>query len=256
MIIDVNVHLSRWPFRRLRGDEPAALAALLRAKGVGQAWAGSFDGAFHLDLAAANVRLADECRRHGDGLFLPFGAVNPAQVDWEEDLRRCHEVHGMKGIRLYPGYHDYTLEDPRFAELLRQAAQRKLIVQLAVKLEDVRTQHRLARVATVDVAPLPDLLKAIPSVRLVLLNALGDVKRPLLERLAGTGQVWVEISALEASGALDGLRRQIRPDRILFGSQAPFFTWDAALLKVREAALDAAASRAVLEDNARALLGG
>jgi len=255
VIVDTNVHLSRWPFRRLRGDEPAALAALLRAKGVDQAWAGTFDGAFHLDLAAANARLADDCRRHGDGLFVPFGSVNPAQADWEEDLRRCHEVHGMPGIRLHPSYHDYTLADPRFAELLRRASERRLIVQLALKLEDVRTQHRLARVPTADAAPLPDLLKDLPGVRLVLLNALMDVKGPLLESLAATGKVWFEISSLEGAGGLEGLRRQVRPDRLLFGSHAPFFTWDAALLKLREAGLDAAASRVILEDNARALLG-
>ena len=44
MIIDTNVHLSRWPFRRLAGDEPAELVAKLRKHNVTQAWAGSFDG--------------------------------------------------------------------------------------------------------------------------------------------------------------------------------------------------------------------
>jgi predicted TIM-barrel fold metal-dependent hydrolase len=250
VIVDVNVHLGRWPFRRLRGDDAPALAALLRSKGVVEAWAGTFDGAFHLDLAAANARLAEECRRHGDGLFVPFGSVNPAQVDWEEDLRRCHEVHRMKGVRLHPGYHDYTLADPRFADLLRRATERGLIVQIAVKLEDVRTQHRLARVPTVDVAPLPALLRAVPGARVILLNALMDVKGPMLETLAAPGNCWFEISALETLGGLDVLRRQVRTDRLLFGSHAPFFTWEAARLKLREAGLPPDVERALLSGNA------
>jgi predicted TIM-barrel fold metal-dependent hydrolase len=256
VIIDVNVHLGRWPFRRLRGDDAHDLAALLRSKGVRQAWAGTFDGAFHYDLAAANGRLADDCRRDGEGLLVPFGAVDPAQPDWEEDLRRCHEVHGMKGIRLYPGYHGYALDDPRFADLLRRATERRLIVQLALKLEDARTQHRLGRVPTADVAPLPGLLPRFPGLRLVLLNALTDVPSPMLERLSSLGNVWFEISTLETLGGLEVLCRRVRTDRILFGSQAPFFTWDAARLKVKESGLDAPTERAVLEDNARALLGG
>src|SRR5262249_34048486 len=42
--VDVNVNLSRWPFRRLKGDEPAELVAKLRSQNVVQAWAGSLDG--------------------------------------------------------------------------------------------------------------------------------------------------------------------------------------------------------------------
>ncbi len=37
MIVDTNVYLSRWPFRRLPGDEPADLVAKLRSRNVTQA---------------------------------------------------------------------------------------------------------------------------------------------------------------------------------------------------------------------------
>ena len=42
-MIDTNVYLSRWPFRRLPLDETPALVAKLHEQGVEQAWAGSFD---------------------------------------------------------------------------------------------------------------------------------------------------------------------------------------------------------------------
>ena len=95
-MIDVNVTLSRWPFRRLAADEPAALVAALRKRDVTEAWAASFDGIFHKDLAAANARLAKDCRTYGEGMLLPFGSVNPKLPDWQEDLRRCHEEHRMR----------------------------------------------------------------------------------------------------------------------------------------------------------------
>ena len=47
MIVDVNVNLSRWPFRRLPCDEVPLLLKKLQAMNVGQAWCGSFDGLLH-----------------------------------------------------------------------------------------------------------------------------------------------------------------------------------------------------------------
>jgi hypothetical protein len=254
MITDVNVNLSRWPFRQLRGDETAELVAMLRGHQVSQAWAGSFDALLHRDLAETNRRLCDECRIHGQGLLVPFGSVNPAFPDWEEDLRRCHEELGMRGVRLFPNYHGYKLDDPAFAQLLAAATERALVVQLAVIMEDERTQHPLVRVPPVDLAPLPAVLRLVPQCRLVLVNSFRTLRADRCKSLAAAGRIYFELSTLEGIGGVSKLLEFVPLERLLFGSYAPFFYWESAWLKLRESELGDDPRRRILSANAAQLL--
>jgi predicted TIM-barrel fold metal-dependent hydrolase len=253
-LIDVNVNLSRWPFRRLPFDTVPQLVKKLRSRGVKQAWAGSFDGLLHRDVAAVNGRLAALCKSHGEGTLLPFGTVNPALPDWEEDLRRCAEEHKMPGIRLHPNYHQYPLDDERFVKLLKLAGERNLIVQIAVLMEDERTQHPLVQVPHVNVAPLADALKQAPGARVVLLNAHRAVRGKTFLQMVATERVWFDISNLESVGGVAKILDQAPLEKILFGSHAPFFILESALLKLRESDLDEAQLKAISVTNAQKLL--
>jgi hypothetical protein len=253
MIIDVNVNLSRWPFRRVPCDEPLRLVEKLRRGGVEQAWTGTLDGLFHRDVAAANARVAEECRRYGPGLLLPFGCVNPMLPDWREDVRRCHEEHHMPGIRLHPNFHGYGLEDAVFADLLTEAARRGLIVQLALRMDDVRVQHPLIKVPDLDPAPLVKLLPALPPLGLVILNSYRAAAGPL-RQLAGLPGVYFDCAMWEGVGSASALVETVSAQRALFGSHLPLFPLESSLLKLRESELTAAQSAAFCRENARRLL--
>jgi predicted TIM-barrel fold metal-dependent hydrolase len=266
-IIDTNVHLFDWPFRRLKHAGARALVAKLRRHRITQAWAGSYEGLLHRDLDGVNARLAEECRSNGAGILLPFGTVNPALPDWEADVRRCHEQHRMRGIRLYPSYHNYTLQTPAVARLLRLAQERGLIVQLAVRMEDPRVQLPVTRTPSVDVAGLPELLAELPQLKIQLLNAFnateslrGAVGRRIIEQT----RVTLDFSHVEGQGGLGKLiagddvsgRPPLPVERIAFGSHAPFFPCESALFKLFESPLDRPDLEKLMRGNAERLLRG
>ncbi|MFZ0744417.1 MAG: amidohydrolase family protein [Terracidiphilus sp.] len=228
----------------------------LQKKGVEQVWAGSFEALLCRDVSGVNARLAAACREHGPDFLIPFGCVNPRSPDWEEDLRRCHEEHRMAGIRLYPNYHGYSLEEPAFARLLSMAASRNMIVQIALSMEDTRTQFPLMLVQPVNPGPLAKLLSQLPQLKVVLLNAgywATDDSSEIGE-IRNARNAYFDIAMNEGIDGLDRLVSATSAARVVFGSHYPFFYFESALLKVKSADLSRDQERAIFEGNARLLL--
>jgi uncharacterized protein len=210
-IIDTNVHLFRWPFRGLKYDRTEGLVRKLRHHRIKQAWAGSFEAVLQKQLDAANRRLTDECREHGDGLLIPIGSVNPVWPDWEEDLRRCHEQYRMPGLRLYPAYHGYGLGHPELARLLGAAARRGLFVQIAIRMEDERVHHPSIVAPGVNEAPLLEVLVKVPAARVQLLNADTVFRSGRVSALIERTRITFDIAAVEGDGGIGRLIANAHP---------------------------------------------
>lgn len=254
-IVDVNVYVSDWPFRRLAFAEPDRHVGKLRTHGVVQAWTGSFEALLHRDLRAVNKRLVDRCRRSSE-VLIPFPAINPKLPDWEEDLRQAAEDLKAPGIRLHPDFHGYALDDPELIALLHKASAAGLLVQLVLMAEDERTVHPALKIPMVDPRPLVDVIPRVKNLRLILLNAQRVTPLPVLAKIVASGVVFVDIAWQEGVGGVANLLQHVPVERILFGSYFPRFYFLSALLKLRESAVEGQTLKAIAEENARRLLEG
>src|SRR6266498_480250 len=259
-IIDTNVNLFNWPFRRMKYAETRSLVAKLRKHRITQAWAGNFDALFSKSIREINARLVEECRTNGEGVLIPFGTVNLAWPDWEEDLRRCHEVYRMPGIRLYPTYQTFDLNHIEFPKLISQATNRGLIIQIVGDMEDSRVHHPIVLTREISFEPLIDIMKKIPHAKVQLLSWNERVNSELLKKLVSNTNVVLDISWLESAGGLgrliegntwSGFETPVPVDRFLFGSHAPYFPVEASLIKLFESPLTLEQMKAVMNLNAQ-----
>lgn len=261
-LIDTNVNLFQWPFRRLKYSDTPALVAKLKKHRVIEAWAGSFEALLHKDIAGVNERLAAECRDRGQGILRPFGTVNLAWPDWEDDVRRCHEVLKMPGLRIYPGYQPFHLGHPDLKRLIKLTHERGLLLQIVFGLEDPRVHHPVLNLVPVVAGPLVAALKETPAARVELLHFSGNASGADLRQLMTETNARIDISRWEGNGAIGRMlgtgpgraTGQVPLDRVLFGSHAPFFPLETAILKLVESPLDATQLQAIIQGNARQLL--
>jgi uncharacterized protein len=261
-IIDTNVNLFEWPFRKLKYSDTAALVGKLKKHRVIEAWAGSFEALFHKGIAGVNERLAEECRTRGAGILRPFGTVNVAWSDWEEDLRRCHEVFKMPGVRLYPGYQPFDLTHPDLKRLITSTRERGLLLQIVFGMEDTRVHHPIINVGTVLATPLVPILKSEPAAKVQLLHFSGSIQGADLRSLMTETNATIDISRWEGNGAIGRMigtapsnpPARVPTERVMFGSHAPYFPLETALLKLVESPASAQQLHAIMQGNARRVL--
>ena len=249
-IVDTNVSLHRWPFRRLPLDKTKLLVQKLSGLNVVEAWASSFEGLLHRDFRGLNARLLEDCSQHP--MLKPVGVINPILPDWREDLRQCRVEFGMHAIRLFPNYHGYKLSDPEFAEALHAAQQHRLLVQLPSTIEDVRTQNAVFNAPDVDLSPLAEVISKQPRARVQILNLRPRAAE--LKSLEAVPQIYFDTSRADATDGVAELLQQVGDERVMMGSHAPFLIPEAAVIRVHESGrLTESQLRAVYSKNALAI---
>jgi len=218
----------------LRHNTAAALLRLMDAKGIATAVVSSAASITYRNAQSGNQEVHAEIRGHRDRL-VPAAVLNPAYAGWRDDLRACHEEFGMKGVRLYPRWHNYSLTGGPCRELVEAAAGRGLVISIPIRAEDRRQQSWLVDVPNVDYQEIAALLRAVPQARFILLNGSGYAGTPLGRKDSGLPPNYaIEISLLTAvlGNELGRLLNSLGEDRLVFGTGMPFHYPDPALLKI------------------------
>lgn len=258
MSIDVHTYIGHYPYRDLRGNTPKGLIIYMDRFRIERSAVANLSGIFYRDPQPANEKLAAAVRSHSER-FTPFAVLNPTYPGWMDDLEACHEL-GMRGLRLYPQYHDYELSDPRLGKLLESAHRLNMPVAFTRWLEDARQASWLDKTQPLQFADLVPVVRDNPGTFLILNAFLYPMKDEYL-RVFRDAQVYFDtvFATVTIKGwcgyDLLALVKELGPQRFLFGSGCPLRDPVSAQIRLELAsALDTSTRDAIWDGNARRLL--
>lgn len=225
MSIDFHTYIGHFPYRQLRGNTASGLVDYMDRFRIDRAVVANVNGVFYRNVQSANEELAAAIQPF-PGRFIPFAVINPSYPGWKDDLETCHRL-GMKGLRVYPQFHDYKLSDPRFAKLLEAANALNMPVAFSRWLEDSRQHSWLDTSKELLLDDLVPVLRDNPG-KFVLLNAyLYPVDHKLLRAFREARIYFDTVFATSTIMAWSGYDiatfvKELGPERFLFGSGYPF----------------------------------
>lgn len=170
------------------------------------------------EMASDNKVIYEGWRAHSDRI-VAFGGVNPRLGidDAMDELRRCIEVYGFKGVKLNGARDIYYIDDPRLSlPLVDMIAEAGLAVAFHCGANDFEKTHpfRIAKISERH----PDLN--------VFLVHMGGSGRPYMHdaviEMAGKYPNWYLIDSEADYRKVHKALDVLGPDRVCYGSDSPF----------------------------------
>jgi hypothetical protein len=165
---------------------------------------------------------------------------------------------GMKGIRLYPKYHDYDLTDPACIELVNMARDRGLIVALTLRMADSRSRSWMDIDNEWQLEDVIPIIKTVPDAKYMVLNIANGIN--VNEEDTGlfrNSNVLFDTSGRNINN-LSEMIHKFGKDRFAFGTHSPILDYVTGLLRI-ESLRDTEADETTLEllrsGNAKRIIG-
>jgi len=256
LIVDINVLLGRWPFMPLKYESAEDILRLMDRAGIERAVATSLNSVFYYDYEIGNREVGEACKRHPDRL-MPFAVINPNFYLWKDHLRECVESYGVKGIKLHPDYHKFSLLAGEVADLMGEARRLKLPVYVQTSLLDMRHHPGYCFVPEVPILEVAQAIEHYPENTFIVgggKHFSGSVQI-LLKYAPKSTNFYIAIDGI--GGPFDGLERlvkQIGSSRILFGTRTPILYAEALKLMVELSKISSEDKEKILGGNAAELL--
>lgn len=234
MLIDINALTGHWPFKRLRSNTCQGLLERMNEYGTDLSVVTNLNGVFYKNTQSANEELYQEInsRKEFRNRFMPFATINPIYAGWKDDFKTCTEKLGMKGIRVFPNYHDYSMTEPGLIELAKMARDKDIPIALTMRIVDERQRSWMDLAAEWALKDYLPLLQAVPDAKYMLLNlSTGMALTPEEEALLKKSQVLFDTSGRHI-GHFANFCKRFGAERFAFGTHFPVMDYYTALLRI------------------------
>lgn len=269
MLIDINANVGHWPFMQRRYNTCELLLQRMNKFGVNISVVSNINGIFYKNTQSANEELYNELksRRHFRERFMPFAVINPIYAGWRDDLDTCVNKMGMRGVRVYPKYHDYEITDPSLLELVKRVRDYGLPVAFTVRMIDsrIRSWMDIPYVPGTEkpewtLSSILPVIKSVPDAKYLILNvANGIVLRSDEDKeLVKNSDILFDTSGRQVN-SLPELLKIYGTGKFAFGSHSPFLDYLTGLLRIetlRESEADETTKELLRWKNAERVLGG
>ena len=260
MLIDINANIGHWPFQQTNCNTCEALLERMDEFDIDVSVVSNMNGIFYKDTQASNEELHKEIisNQHFRDRFIPFAIINPIYAGWKRDLDICITKMGIKGIRLYPLYHDYELTHPSCIELVKIARDRDLVVAFTLRMVDSRNRSWMDVDSEWKLEDVIPIIKEVPDAKYLILNIANgiDLNDKDTELFKNTDIVF------DTSGRniynLGELINKFGKDMFAFGTHTPILDYLTGLLRIeslRENEADEATKELLRSGNAKRILG-
>jgi predicted TIM-barrel fold metal-dependent hydrolase len=276
MLLDINAYVGHWPFKKLQYNTCSTLLDRMNKFGVEKSVISNLNGIFYKNTKSANEELFDELssdKRFGDR-FIPFAIINPIYAGWKDDLKISVTRLGMKGIRVFPQYHDYEITDPLLIDLVNLAKDYNLPVAIDIRMVDSRQRSWMdipvfePREEKYDIITkewqlknIVPLIREVPDARFIIVNlatslVLTDEETELVKK----SNVLFDTSgrSIRGDNMLGELIRRFGRDKFAFGSHSPILDYLTGRLRIEsmsEADADEETKELLRSGNAKKFLG-
>lgn len=234
MLIDINAFTGHWPFKQLQSNNCDGLLERMNEYGVDLSVVTNLHGIFYKNTQSANQELYEEVRakKAYKNRFQTFAIINPIYAGWKDDFKTSVEKLGMKGIRVFPGYHDYGIDDPNLIELTKMARDHGLPIILTMRIVDVRQRSWMDLPTEWALKDYLPLLKAVPDAKYVITNlATGLALTPEEEALIKSSNVLFDTSGRHITHFANTFNR-FGKERFAFGTHFPVLDYYTGLLRI------------------------
>ena len=259
MLLDINAYVGHWPFKQLQFNSCEKLLQRMNRFGVDVSVITNLHGIFYKNTQSANEELHDEViseSRFRDR-FVPFAVINPIYAGWKDDLETCVRM-GMKGVRLYPKYHDYELSDPLCIELVKHLRDLGLPVALTLRMVDSRQRSWMDIEKEWELKDIVPIVREVPDAKYIILNIANSTRLSEEdERLIKQSSILFDTSGRELSD-LGGMLSRFGKHAFAFGTHSPILDYLTGLLRIealRSDEADEETKKMLRSENAKSFLG-